>query len=109
MTPVQLAKTQIVPDRRLATNILHATIFLLQMTTRAVGYLLLLKIPSIVALILLMQQTDAICPVPPEAQQNAQSVKHAMEILLVVVGTPFIVALRGTMHQVNVIYHVHQA
>lgn len=106
--PVHLTKTQLVLDRRLATSILHAMILLIQTIIRVVGYLSL-RIPSIVVLILLMQQTHAIFPVPLEVRQNVQSVKHAMEILHVVVETPSIVALRGMMHQVNVTCHVRRA
>jgi hypothetical protein len=107
MLPVHLGKTQIVLDSGRATSTLHAMIFLIQKTTRVLGYLSP-RIPSIVVLILLMQQTHAICPAPLVVQQNALSAKHAMEILHVVVGTPFIVVLRGMMHQVNVPCHVRQ-
>lgn len=108
LLPVYLAKTQIVLDGRLATSTPHAMICLIQMMTQTVGRLSL-KIPSIVVLILLTQQTNAICPVPLEVRQNAQSVKHAMEIPHAVVVTRFIVASRGMMHQVNVKCHVRRA
>ena len=107
LIPVQPATTVTVLKGRLVTST-HLATTSPHLTTRTHHFFLFLWTHTFAVPILLMHQPSAIYPVPLEAQRNAQSVRHAMEIHHAVVATRLFVERLGMMRQVSAKILVHQ-